>query len=133
MSHLPANEIVWTTFYTIDKILWSGKNWPDALALYFKYIEQSRIQSNNITYSLDFFMAKKMSWNIKTFYKVKKILQSLWLIDTISKTSEDWKKESWYVRVNFVIDENKVRNSIIDYDITTTLPKNGSIDRKSVV
>ena len=82
MRKLPANEIVWTTFYTIHKI-WEYKNWWNMLLLYFAYIEQSRIQETNQSRSLDVFMMKKLWWNKTKFYKCKKWLKELWLIDVI--------------------------------------------------
>lgn len=117
MAHLPENEIVWTTFYTIDNILSFGNNWPDALALYFKYIEQSRIQMNNQTYSLDVFMMKKMwRWELR-LRKSKKILKDLWLIDQIQIKDVEGKIQWAYVRVNFMISQEKIRTSSMTYEV----------------
>lgn len=117
MTHMPENEIVWTTFYTINNLLAAGNNWPDALALYFKYIEQSRLQGNNQTYSLDRFMVNKMWWGYERFNKSKKILKDLWLIDQVQKRKPWGKMWDVFVRVNFMINQDKVRSNSYVYEL----------------
>ena len=70
MHKIEANEIVGTTFYTINKIR-ECKNGGDMLILYFAYIEQSRMQQTNQTRSLDIFMQQKMGWGKDKFRNAK--------------------------------------------------------------
>lgn len=125
---MDANEIIWTTFYTINTILAKWYNWPDALALYFKYIEQTRIQQTNITWSLDVFMKKKMwRWDSR-FKKAKKILRDLWSIDLIQKRDSLWRVKTVYVKVNFLINENKIRKNSMTYEIEPSSTETHSVD-----
>ena len=115
MHVLDANEIFWMTFYTVDRILESGNS--DALALYIKYMKQSRMQDTSKTFSLDEFMWKWLWWWHNRFYKAKKILKELWLIDVIRTMWPDWKFIDNYVRVNYLIDENRIRNLGTTYEL----------------
>ncbi len=115
MHWLDANEIFWMTFYTVDRIMESGNS--DALALYIKYLKQSRIQSTNKTFSLDEFMWKWMWWWHNRFYKAKKILKDLCLIDVIKTMWPDGKFVDNFVRVNYLIDENRIRNAGTTYEL----------------
>lgn len=115
MHVLDANEIFWMTFYTADRIVESGNS--DALVLYYRYLKQSRIQDTSKTLSLDKFMWKWLwRWD-KRFYKAKKVLKELWLIDIIKTIWPDWKFEDNFVRVNYLIDENRIRNAGTTYEV----------------
>lgn len=115
MHWLDVNEIFWMTFYTVDRIIESWNS--DVLVLYIKYIKQSRIQNTTKTFSLDEFMWKWLWWWHNRFYKAKKVLKELWLIDVIRTMWPDWKFIDNYVRVNYLIDENKIRNSGVTYEL----------------
>jgi len=115
MHWLDANEIFWMTFYTVDRIMESGNS--DALALYIKYLKQSRMQNTSKTFSLDKFMYDSLwRWNNR-FYKAKKVLKDLWLIDVIRTMWPDGKFIDNFVRVNYLIDENRIRNLGITYEL----------------
>lgn len=120
MHKIWSDEIVGTTFYTINKIR-ELKNWWDVLILYFSYIEQSRIQETNRSWSLDTFMQEKMGWGKERFYNVKNELKKLWLIDVIQVRDTNWVIQTWYVKTNFLINEEKIRTSWITYEIDSTL------------
>lgn len=115
MHVLDANEIFWMTFYTVDRILESGNT--DALALYIRYMKQSRMQDTSKTFSLDEFMWKWLWWWHNRFYKAKKVLKELWLIDVIKTMWPDWKFVDNYVRVNYLIDENRIRTLGTTYEL----------------
>lgn len=115
MHWLDANEIFWMTFYTVDRIMESGNS--DALALYIKYLKQSRMQDTSKTFSLDKFMWEWLGWWDKRFYKAKKVLKELWLIDVIRTMWKDGKFIDNYVRVNYLIDENRIRNVGTTYEL----------------
>ena len=121
MHILDANEIFWTTFYTYDRImdLW-WKNWPDAFALYVKYIKQSRIQETNQTRTLNSFLRDWLKRTDERLKKARDVLKDLWLIDDIVIRDELWKIKWHYVRVNFLINEDKIRNSSSTYNLSTT-------------
>lgn len=119
MHWLDANEIFWMTFYTVDRIMESGNS--DALALYIKYLKQSRMQDTSKTFSLDKFMYDGLWWWNNRFYKAKKVLKDLWLIDVIKTMWPDGKFIDNFVRVNYLIDENKVRNAGSTYEIIQSL------------
>ena len=119
MHVLDANEIFWMTFYTVDRILESGNS--DALALYIKYMKQSRMQNTSKTFSLDKFMYDGLWWWNNRFYKAKKVLKDLWLIDVIKTMWPDWKFIDNYVRVNYLIDENRVRTLGTTYELIHSL------------
>lgn len=115
MHVLDANEIFWMTFYTADRIIESWNS--DALVLYIKYIKQSRMQDTSKTFSLDRFMWEWLWWWDKRFYKAKKVLKELWLIDVIRTMWKDGKFIDNYVRVNYLIDENRIRNAGTTYEL----------------
>lgn len=120
MHVLDANEIFWMTFYTTDRILeeW-GKNWPDALALYVKLIKQTRIQQTNQTYSLNSFLKDGMWWWTDRLRNAKNILKKLWLVEDVNLQDEKWRIIGHYVRVNYLIDEEKVRTAGMTYNLST--------------
>lgn len=120
MHVLDANELFGITAYTYDRIMevW-GKNWPDAFALYFKLLKQSRIQQTNITYSLNAFLKNGLGWWDERLKNAKKILKELWLVDDVVVRNDRWIIEGHYVRVNYLIDENKVRTQGITYNLST--------------
>ena len=128
MHVLDTNEIFWVTWYTYDRIMevW-WKSWPDAFALYFKFMEQSRIQQTNQTYTLNKFLENYFwRWHERVS-KAKKILKDLWLIDDIVIRWEDGKLQWHYVRVNYLVDEEKIRNSALTYNLTTSLENRQSV------
>lgn len=131
MHVLDANEIFWITFYTFDRIMeaW-GKNWPDAVALYIRLLKQSRIQETNQTWSLNEFLQKSMGrWRDK-LQTAKKILNGLWLIDYVQLKSEKGKFWTQLIRVNYLIDEQKVRTNSISYELLVDrLPTKPSADK----
>ena len=121
MHVIDANEIFWTTFYTYDRIMevW-GKNWPDAFALYIKYLKQSRIQETNQTRTLNAFLREWLwRWD-KRIKNARDILKKLWLIDDIVIRDQLGKVKWHYVRVNYLINEDKVRTSGITCSLSTT-------------
>lgn len=120
MHVLDANELFGITAYTYDKIMevW-GKNWPDAFALYFKLLKQSRMQQTNITYSLNSFLKNGLGWGDDRLKNAKKILKELGLVDDVVVRNDRWIIEGHYVRVNYLIDENKVRTKGITYNLST--------------
>ena len=124
MHVLDANEIFGMTFYTYDRILeeW-GTYWPDALALYIKLIKQTRIQQTNQTYSLDSFLENWLWWWYKRLKNAKEVLKNLWLMDNIVIRDTQGKVVWHYVRVNFLINEQKVRTQGITYNLSTTAPE----------
>jgi len=102
MLYNEIDQIVATTHDTVNKLL-SYKNWPDALALYFRYIQQRKMQENSTTFSSTRFM-KKATWRWQDrFLKAKKILLECKMIEEITKKNEDWVIEWRYIKVNFII------------------------------
>lgn len=122
MHVLDANEIFWMTFYTYDKIMevW-WKRWADAVALYIKLLKQTRMQETNQTYTLNSFIEEYFGWGHERTSQANKVLKKLWLIDNVVIRWNDWKVQWHYVRVNYLIDEEKVRTSSITYNLTTSL------------
>ena len=128
MHVLDANEIFWMTFYTYDRIMEEGwKRWADAVALYIKLLKQARMQETNQTYSLNSFLEEYFWWGHERLANTKKVLKQLWLIDDVVIKWE-WGKLQWhYVRVNYLIDEHKVRTSAITYNLTDSLENRQSV------
>lgn len=125
---IEADQIVWTTFYTIDRLL-EYKNWPDALALYFRYIKQSRIQETNQSWSLDSFMMKWLKRGDLRFKNAKRVLRELGLIEVIQVRGVDGKVKTFYVKTNFIINEQKLKQYTIQYEIpASSSAKNQSVD-----
>lgn len=120
MHVLDANELFGVTSYTFDKIMEVGwRIGPDAFALYFKLMKQARMQQTNQTYSLNEFLKKGMwRWEDR-LRNAKNILKQLGLVDDVTIRDEKWKITWHYVRVNYLIDENKVRNQATTYNLTT--------------
>lgn len=121
MHVLDVNEIFWMPFYTYDRIMeeW-GKNWPDAFALYIKLIKQSRIQQTNQTYSLNSFLKDWLKRTDERLKKSRDVLKRLWLINDVVIRDELGKIKWHYVRVNYLINENKIRTLGVDYNLSTT-------------
>ena len=121
MHVLDANELFGITSYTYDKIMevW-WKYWPDAFAMYFKLLKQARMQETNQTLTLNKFLMNYFGWWDDRVTRTKKILKDLWLIDDVIVRDELWKIKWHYVRVNYLIDEQKVRNSCSTYNLSTT-------------
>jgi hypothetical protein len=122
MQKLDWNELFGMTFCTVDKIM-ENKNWSDGLALYFKYYKQYRIQWTNQTRSTDKFMKKWLWWWNTRFSNAKKVLKELWLIDIIQWRDNKWKMTTCYVKVNFLINEDKIRNHQLTYEMQSTPPE----------
>lgn len=115
---LNINDLFSFNFTTYHKILEvGGKNGPEALALYIRYIEQVKMQNQDETFSLDKFMMSHMRWNKNKFYKIKKILMKLSLIEQIK-----WQWWEAKVKVNFIISENFVSDVL----------KNGSSEVEAI-
>ena len=118
MHVLDANELFWITSYTYDRIMeeW-WKSWPDAFALYFRLMKQARIQQTNQTWSLNEFLQKSMGRWKDRLQNAKKVLNDLWLIDYVQL--REWGGKFWtqFIRVNYLIDEQKVRTNSITYDL----------------
>lgn len=118
MHVLDANELFWITSYTYDRIMeeW-WKNWPDAFALYFRLMKQARIQQTNQTWSLNEFLQKSMGRWKDRLQNAKRVLNDLWLIDYVQL--REWGGKFWtqFIRVNYLIDEQKVRTNSITYDL----------------
>lgn len=121
MHVLDANELFWVTSYTFDRIMEVGwRIGPDAFALYFKLMKQARIQQTNQTYSLNEFLREWMwRWEDR-LRNAKNILKQLGLVEDVKIQDEQWKIKWHYVRVNYLIDENKVRNSVNTYNLSIT-------------
>jgi hypothetical protein len=132
MHVLDVNEIFWLTFYTCDRILEIWWNyWADALTLYYKYIKQSRIQQTNQTKTLNIFLKNWLNWWDKRLKNAKEVLKKLWLIDDIIVRDELWKIVGHYVRVNYLINEQKVRSVGITYNLSTTYSEQGVAETTS--
>ena len=86
MQYHDIDKIVSTTHDTVNALL-EYKNWPDALALYFRYIQQRKMQGNNQTLSSSRFMMKAMWWGKDRFQKAKNILKEKKLVEDIVKKS----------------------------------------------
>lgn len=103
MLYKDIDQIVSTTHDTVNKLLNNYKNGDSALALYFRYIQQRKMQENNVTHSNDVFMQKAMwRWKDK-FYSAKKILLENKIIENVPKKDDKGKIEWWYIKVNFVV------------------------------
>lgn len=128
MHVLDANEIFGMTFYTANRIIetW-GKRWADALALYVKLLAQTRIQKTNQTFTLNKFLEDYFWWWHERLAKTKNVLKELWLIDDVVIRWENGKLKWHYVRVNFLVDEEKIRTSGITYNITDSLENRQSV------
>lgn len=93
------DKFIYTTHDTLNALL-EYKNWADALALYFRYIQQQKMQDNVVTKSNDVFMIQAMkTWTKERFYIAKKILVDRWMIEVV-------KKECRYVKVNYIINQD---------------------------
>jgi acyl-CoA-binding protein len=131
MHVLDANEIFWMTFYTYDRIMeeW-WKDWANAFALYVKLIEQTRIQQTNQTRTLNVFL-KNWLWRWdERLKKARKVLKDLWLIDDVEIRDTLGRIVSHYVRVNYLIDEEKIRTLSTTYNLSTN-GLNGDVDKST--
>ena len=120
MHVLDVNEIFGMPFYTYDRIIEEGwTNWPDAFALYVRLIKQSRMQETNQTKSLNIFLKNWFKRWDERLKKAKNVLKRLWLVDDLITRDELGKITGHYVRVNYLINEDKVRTLGITYNLST--------------
>lgn len=120
MHVLDVNEIFGMPFYTYDRIIEEGwTNWPDAFALYVRLIKQSRMQETNQTKSLNIFLKNWFKRWDERLKKAKNVLKRLWLVDDVIIRDELGKIAGHYVRVNYLINEDKVRTLGITYNLST--------------
>lgn len=128
MHVLDSNELFWVTSYTYDRIMeeW-WKNWPDAFALYFKLMKQARIQETNQTFTLNQFLKNFFWWGHERLAKAKNTLKKLWLVDDVLIRAENGKLQWHYIRVNYLVDEQKVRTSALTYNLTDSLENRLSV------
>lgn len=120
MHVLDVNEIFWMPFYTYDRIIEEGwTNWPDAFALYVRLIKQSRMQETNQTKSLNIFLKNWFKRWDERLKKAKNVLKKLWLVDDVIVRDELGKIAWHYVRVNYLINEERVRTLGITYNLST--------------
>lgn len=120
MHVLDVNEIFGMPFYTYDRIIEEGwTNWPDAFALYVRLIKQSRMQETNQTKSLNIFLKNWFKRWDERLKKAKNVLKKLWLVDDVVVRDELGKIAWHYVRVNYLINEERVRTFGITYNLST--------------
>ena len=108
---MDINNIVSTTTQTIEKLK-EYKNWWNALFLYFDYIKHSRIQKTNQVWCNDEFMMKSTWYWVDKFRWAKNVLKEIWLIEVIQERWEDWKLWKFYIKINFLIWEEKREKNI---------------------
>lgn len=114
-GEIDVNEFFSMPFLTFDVIL---KSWgvlgQAALTLYIKYMKQSKWQHTNQPYCNDAYMIKGLWCSRNKFYKVKKVLTDLWLIETIRNNSDD----KTYVKVNYLQSNEKTR-ALIEEELSS--------------
>lgn len=130
------NEIVWTTFYTIDRIREEWGNMAgDALILYFEYIKKWRMDWTNQPRASDRYMMTWL-WRWKSkFASAKKILKELWLIESIQWRNND-KVDKRYTKINFIISKEKIEwamsynpeSGVLDNEHITNNPENRVVE-----
>lgn len=91
-----------------------GKNGWDALALYIRYIQQSKWQRTNQPYCNDEYMIKWLERGRTKFYKIKKILTDLWLIKTIRDNSD----EKTYIKIYYLASGEKTK-ALIEQELAS--------------
>ena len=108
---MDINNIVSTTIQTVEKLK-EYTNWWNALFLYFDYIKHSRIQHTNQVWCNDEFMMKSIWFGVDKFRNAKNLLKKIWLIEVIQSRWDDWKLWKYYIKINFLIWEEKRQKSI---------------------
>lgn len=116
-TYCDIDQIVSTTHATMHELM-KYKNWGDCIALYFRYIEQRKIQENSQTLSKDSFMQKAMGRGEVRLRNAKKILFDLGLVEKITKRWSDGKILGHYIKVNFIVSKSIGEGP----ELTTTLP-----------
>ena len=91
-----------------------GKNGGDAMALYIRYIQQSKRQRTNQPYCNDAYMMKWMGRGKNRFYKVKKILTDLWLIETMRDNGDD----KTYIKLFYLVSGEKTK-ALIEQELAS--------------
>jgi len=102
IAYNDIDKIVSTTHDTVNKLL-TYRNWPDALALYFRYIQQRKMQWNSTTLSSTRFMRKATWRGQDRLMNAKKVLIDAWMIEEVKRRNEDWELKWRYIKVNFII------------------------------
>lgn len=113
MKTIDINEIVGTTFYTIDRIreVW-GKMAGDALILYFEYIKKGRVDWTNQPRATDKYMMKWLWRGRSKFLTAKTTLKELWLIEAIPWRNNEGLMSKRYTRVNYIMPQEKIQEAM---------------------
>lgn len=119
VNYSDIDQIVSTTHETVNRLL-EFRNWPDALALYFRYIQQKKMQENVNTLSCVRCMKKAVWWWSVRFYNAKKILENLWLVENVYTRGEDWKISSHWVKVHFITRLSKSDTIVPEVDTSVS-------------
>lgn len=130
-QYLDIDQIVSTTLPTVQK-LFEYKNWGDALLLYFRYVQQKRMQANSLTFSNNDFMKKATWWGTQRLQNAKKVLIELHFIEEVIRRWEWGKIQGTYIKINFVIDSNAETSSEALYRQTAT-PPGGETETNTLV
>lgn len=125
-GEIDVNKNFSMPFLTFDIILEAGwKLGETAAILYVKYIKQSKRQHTNQPYCNDAYMIKWLKCGRNKFYKVKKILTDLWLIETIRNNSDD----KTYIKINY-LQSNEKTKALIEKELSSPFYTDSSIQNE---
>lgn len=106
-----ADELIIIPKATLDK-LFSLDNGIDCVGLYMFYYKTAKWQKTNQIKATDNFVKKGTGLGTIRLANAKKALKENGLIEIIQRRSND-KVEGWYVKVNYIISENKTPKTLI--------------------
>jgi hypothetical protein len=100
------NQLVILSKETIEKFL-QYSNASDLIGLYTFYYYTAKWQKTNQPKCTDTYCVKGLKWSKTKFYKAKKILKDIGLIQNIKRINKENKVVGWYVRINYIWSKNK--------------------------
>lgn len=109
--NLIENELVILTKQTLDIFL-KQKNPADCIALYVFYYYTAKWQKTNQPKATDGYCKRGLSFGAKRLIDTKKVLTDLGLIETVNTRDEKGKINGWYIKINYIITQNKCSQSI---------------------
>jgi len=122
-------EICMTTLKTLT-VLFSEKNWANAVALYFFYYKQCKLQQTDTTWTTDSFIKKWLGRGTTKIMNARRILKKYNLIEMTQKRLENWVMGKTYVKVKFYRTTQKPRAVTTDSGQKET---NALINRKEML
>lgn len=123
-------ELCITTLKTLTA-LFSEKQWANAVALYFFYYKQCKLQDTDTTRTTNNFIKKWLWWGIDKVIETKKILQKYNLIETVRTREKSWHIWKSYIKLKYY--HNTWQPTLVDNSPHSDFTTLGSQDTNAYI